>query len=70
MLFLLFPIFGFAGDWNTNKKGVVLDGYDVVSYRTEDRATKGSTEFVTVYGGATFHFFTKKHLDMFVEKPE
>lgn len=31
-----------AGSWNTNSNNVVLDGYDVVAYRTMDKAVKGS----------------------------
>ena len=59
----------FAGDWNTNN-GVVLDGYDVVSYRTDDQAIKGSSDISAKYDNVTFNFVTKEHKDMFVKNPE
>ncbi len=67
VLMLLLPVSAFAGDWNTNKNGVVLDGYDVVSYRTDDKATKGLPKLSAKYDGATFYFSTKEHLNMFVK---
>ncbi len=70
ILMLLLPISAFAGDWNTNKNGVVLDGYDVVSYRTDDKATKGLPKLYAKYDGATFYFSTKKHLNMFIKTPK
>jgi len=70
LLMLLLPFSAFAGDWNTNKNGVVLDGYDVVSYRTEDKATKGLPKLSAKYDNVTFNFSTKKHLDMFVKNPK
>ncbi len=70
ILATLFPLSSFAGEWNTNKNGVVLDGYDVVSYRTDDRATKGSSKFVANYDGAKFYFSRKEHKDMFIKSPK
>jgi len=68
-LILLLPSSVFAGEWNTNKNGVVLDGYDVVSYRTDDKATKGLPKLSVKYDSVTFYFSTKKHRDMFVKNP-
>jgi hypothetical protein len=56
ILVVLSPISSFAGEWNTNKNGVVLDGYDVVSYCTDDQAIKGSSELSAKYDGAKFYF--------------
>ncbi len=67
VLVFLLPVSAFAGDWNTNKKGVVLDGYDIISYRTKDQATRGSSNFAATYDGVKFYFATRKHRDMFVK---
>jgi len=69
-LTLLLPLSAFAGDWNTNKKGIVLDGYDVVSYRTQAQAVKGSAKFSAEHDGVKFHFSTKEHKALFIEEPE
>ena len=71
LLFLLIvlPFSLLAGDWNTNKAGVVLDGFDVVSYREDDKAIKGSSKYAVKYDGVKFHFANRDHRDMFVENP-
>jgi len=68
-LFLLFFLSSsvFAGSWNTNKNGVVLDGYDVVSYQTQDKAVKGSSKYSTEYDGVKFYFSSKKNKKLFVK---
>lgn len=70
LLLILLPLSVFAGKWNTNKNGVVLEGYDVVSYHTEDRAIKGLSRLATEYDGVKFYFSTKQHRDMFIKSPE
>ena len=69
LIILLIPVTVFAGDWNTNEEGVVLNGYDVVSYRTDDKAVEGSADFSVEYDGATFHFSSQAHKDLFIENP-
>lgn len=58
------------GEWYTNEKGVVLDGYDPVSYFQNEKPRQGKTEYSTVYEGATFHFASAENRDMFLENPE
>jgi len=70
LFLILSPLSAFAGQWNTNKNGVVLGGYDVVSYHTADRAIKGSPRFAAKYDGVKFYFTTKQHRDMFIKNPE
>ncbi len=70
LVLLLASLSAFAGEWNTNEKGVVLDGYDVVSYRTVDRASKGSSKFSTIYDGAKFYFVNQQHRDLFSKNPQ
>jgi YHS domain-containing protein len=69
-LTLLLPLSAFAGEWNTNKAGIVLDGYDVVAYRTQAQAVKGSSQFTAEHNGVKFHFSNKAHKELFVEDPE
>lgn len=64
---LLAPSLVFAGDWNTNKKGEVLDGYDVVAYHTKDKAVKGKPMFAVTYDGATFNFSSKENRELFIK---
>lgn len=70
LVLLLSSLSTFAGEWNINQNGVVLDGYDVVSYRTNDRATKGSPKFSAIYDGAKFYFASQEHRDVFVKDPK
>lgn len=56
-------------DWNTNKKGVVAEGYDVVSY-FDGTPKNGNEQFVTTYQGGRFYFSNQVNLNKFKEKPE
>ena len=47
-----------------------VSGYDTVAYFVENKAVKGSSDYVTEYKGATWYFSSQKHLDMFVKDPE
>lgn len=59
----------FAGGWNTNKDNVVLDGYDVVAYRTADAAVKGSSKYASRYDGVKFYFSSAENLAAFEKNP-
>lgn len=48
-------------DYNT-KKGYVAEGYDVVSYFTNDEPVEGKKKFQTTYDGAKFKFSSEKNL--------
>ena len=58
-----------AGSWNTNDKNVGLDGYDVVAYRTMDKAVKGSATHSAKYDGAEFHFASAENMATFKKDP-
>lgn len=45
-------------------------GYDTVAYFTQDKAVKGSKEFMTEWMGAEWYFSSQEHLDLFVGSPE
>lgn len=69
-LFLLVAFsatFAQSTDYNT-KKGVVAQGYDVVSY-FEGTPTEGSSEYKTTYDEVEFKFSSKEHLEAFKEDP-
>lgn len=66
----LLPLPAFSGDWNTNKDGVVLDGYDVISYLADDQAIKGLSKYNAEYDGVKFYFASKDHEDLFIQNPK
>ncbi len=55
---------------NTNDDGIIMDGYDAVSYFTDKQAQKGDMQFSARYNGATFLFASQQHADMFKEHPD
>lgn len=54
---------------NVNSKGLALEGYDPVAYFTDKKPVQGLPEFTAVHDGATYHFATAAHRNMFIEKP-
>lgn len=58
-----------AAKWNTDSHNVVLNGYDVVAYRTMDKAVLGSAAYVAKYDGVEFHFSTPANLAAFQKDP-
>ncbi len=56
--------------WNSNGKGVVLDGYDVVAYFTKKRALKGNVKYQKKYKSGTFYFSSATNLESFEKEPE
>ena len=67
---LLWPVSVFSADWNTNEDGVVLDGYDVVSYRSDDKAVKGQADFSAEYDSVKFYFSSQNNKDLFNANPD
>jgi len=55
-------------DYNL-KKGFVAEGYDVVSYFSNN-ATKGSDQFTTQFDGVKYKFSTEENLTVFKNNPE
>lgn len=48
---------------------LAVQGYDVVSYFTENKAVKGSKKFQYEWQGAKWHFSKQENLALFIEKP-
>jgi YHS domain-containing protein len=58
------------GQINTNFWGeVAIKGYDPVAYFVDGAAQKGSEEFAYEWLGATWHFASAAHRDLFIEDP-
>jgi YHS domain-containing protein len=50
-------------------KRVMLKGYDVVAYFTQNRHAMGSPQFESVYEGVTFRFASAEHKALFDKDP-
>jgi YHS domain-containing protein len=55
---------------NTDKDGVILQGYDAVSYFTDHKAQQGDPKYSARYNGATYWFTSEAHASMFKDHPE
>ncbi len=55
---------------NTDKEGVILQGYDAVAYFTEAKAIKGDNKYTARYNGATYWFASQEHADLFKDNSE
>lgn len=52
-----------------NRAGIAIQGYDPVAYFTEGKAVKGSDAFAYRWLGATWHFASAEHRDLFTADP-
>ena len=57
-------------NFNTDSKGLALQGYDVISYFTNPEPKKGKQEFNYVYKGITYYFESDVTLKIFKLNPE
>ena len=56
-------------EYNLNKRGLALGGYDPVAYFTRGVATPGAPEHAVVHDGATFYFASAEHAKAFRKSP-
>ncbi len=78
-LFLTFALISyaaFAQDATAIRKkhfnledGLAIDGYDPVSYLTQNKAIKGKKEFALVHQGATYYFSSLQNKEEFRRNP-
>lgn len=67
--------FGWAGsvfgveEWNIDKDGLVIHGYDPVAYHQTSEAIKGSPLHEAEYNGAKFLFISDDNKKLFLEDP-
>lgn len=59
----------FAADEINLNTGVAVQGYDVVSYRTDAGPQLGSDQFTATFDGATYRFASEANLDTFNSNP-
>ncbi len=59
-----------GGTVNKTLFGTTLKGYDAVAYHTAGRPVEGSTRFSYRWRGATWHFASVEHRDLFAADPE
>lgn len=57
------------GEWNVDRRGVAIAGYDPVSY-FQGAPQEGSSEFIFTYEGAQFYFTSKDNMSHFKAKPQ
>src|SRR5215813_8786385 len=55
---------------NINEQGVIIEGYDPVSYFTDNKPVKGDSKFTAEYNGATYWFASAEHADLFKKEPQ
>ncbi|MNK28888.1 hypothetical protein D3C87_472730 [compost metagenome] len=55
--------------FNLDKSGLAIEGYDPVSYFDSGRAMEGRKEFAVVSEGITYWFSTPEHRELFKANP-
>ena len=58
-----------ADELNTNQQGVMISGFDPVSYFTVGEPQQGSPDFAAEHEGATYWFTSAENLSLFEEDP-
>jgi YHS domain-containing protein len=54
---------------NVDAAGVILQGYDAVSYFSDNKPVKGDPKYSAQYNDATYWFSSEEHANMFKERP-
>jgi YHS domain-containing protein len=57
-------------EFNTNKNGVILEGYDVVSYFQSTTPKKGNSNFQTKIENVTYWFSSEENKNIFLKDPK
>jgi hypothetical protein len=71
---ILFFVFTFsnssADTLQYSTENGAIDGYDPVSYFTNDQAERGSADITTEWNSAVWHFTSDAHRELFIADPE
>jgi len=68
---ILFNVMSFAAEENQqDPNGVILGGYDAVSYFTQEKAVEGYAGISAVHNDAIYHFSSEANRDLFNANPE
>jgi len=54
---------------NSNWRGLAIKGYDPVAYFDAGKPVEGSSDFETMWGGATWRFASAANRDRFAKEP-
>jgi YHS domain-containing protein len=54
---------------NVDKNNIAIQGYDPVAFFTDNKPVKGNPEFKSTYSGATYHFASAEHKNLFDKEP-
>ena len=60
---------GIADTLQYATKNGAIDGFDPVSYFSENRPERGSLDITAEWNGAVWHFTTVEHRDKFLQEP-
>lgn len=60
----------YVNNQNLPSSGVAIEGYCPVAYFAVNKPVKGSPEFASTYGGATYHFVSADAKAAFDQDPE
>ncbi len=55
---------------NVDKRGVAVQGYDVVAFFSVGQAVKGDAQWAAVHRGATYWFSSAEYATAFAKEPE
>ena len=78
VLFLLVSVLSHAAaqttevrkkEYNLEKTGLAIQGYDPVAYFVSNKAVEGKNDITTVYNGVTYRFATVQNRDAFKASP-
>ena len=56
-------------EYNLEKTGLAIQGYDPVAYFVSNKAIEGKKDIATVYNGVTYQFATTQNRDAFKANP-
>lgn len=71
-IFFKEPVFKATNGYlvNLNDKSVIIEGYDVVAYFTNNKPVQGTAAFTAQYQGATYWFASAEHAELFKKEPQ
>ncbi len=70
VLLLLVLTFQNTDHWNVDKGKLAIDGYDPVSYFTQDKPVEGKGNIVANHRGVTFRFASESNREIFLKDPQ
>lgn len=70
LLALVFSFFTILAQVDpVNQKGIAIDGYDVVAYFKDGKASKGNEKYTAVFEKVTYYFISEENQKDFQDNP-